>query len=98
MGLAWIERKTWPRRGGSGMRHNDARARTMRRRHPRIGPERIQRHAVVCIDEARRQSLSGAPALSIPNPTGGGLGMHSVFYIIGVIVVVLAILSLLGLA
>jgi hypothetical protein len=34
---------------------------------------------------------------SIPNPIGGGPGMHSVFYIIGVIVVVLAILSLLGL-
>jgi hypothetical protein len=29
---------------------------------------------------------------------GGALSMHSVFYIIGVIVVVLAILSLLGLA
>jgi hypothetical protein len=29
---------------------------------------------------------------------GGALVMHSVFYIIGVIVVVLAILSLLGLA
>jgi hypothetical protein len=31
------------------------------------------------------------------NLNGGGRGMHSVFYIIGVVVVVLAILSLLGL-
>jgi hypothetical protein len=42
------------------------------------------------------QSAS-APGSSIPNLTGGGPGMHSVFYIIGVVVVVLAILSLLGL-
>jgi hypothetical protein len=39
----------------------------------------------------------GARASSILNPIGGGPGMHSIFYIIGVIVVVLAILSLLGL-
>jgi len=30
--------------------------------------------------------------------TGGARGMHSVFYIIGVVVVVLAILSLIGIA
>jgi hypothetical protein len=46
------------------------------------------KHGAVCV---------GARVSSIPNPTGGGPGMHSVFYIIGVIVVVLAILSLLGL-
>ena len=39
----------------------------------------------------------GTPVSSIAEPIGGGPGMHSVFYIIGVIVVVLAILSLLGL-
>jgi hypothetical protein len=40
----------------------------------------------------------GAPVSSIPEAKpGGGPGMHSVFYIIGVIVVVLAIVSLLGL-
>lgn len=61
-----------------------------------MGSERFRRPAVVWIDEARAVSV-GARAPSIPNPTGGGPGMHSVFYIIGVIVVVLAILSLLGL-
>jgi hypothetical protein len=43
------------------------------------------------------QSLSAHRFRPFQKPTGGGPGMHSVFYIIGVIVVVLAILSLLGL-
>jgi hypothetical protein len=61
-----------------------------------MGSERIRRRAVVWIDEAPAVPV-GAPVSSIPQPNGGGPGMQSVFYIIGVIVVVLAILSLLGL-
>jgi hypothetical protein len=56
--------------------------------------ERFCRRAVVCIDEAW---AAGVPVSFVPQPYGGGSGMHSVFYIIGVIVVVLAVLSLLGL-
>jgi hypothetical protein len=57
--------------------------------------ERFQLHVVLCINEARGSSCERTGF--VENPTGGGRGMHSVFYIIGVVVVVLAILSLLGL-
>jgi hypothetical protein len=46
-------------------------------------------------DEARGSRISAG--FDHSRPTGGEPGMHSVFYIIGVVVVVLAILSLLGL-
>jgi hypothetical protein len=79
------------------MRHNDAQARLMRRR----------RDLASVRNEFSGMPLSASTKHGAPcrrtgfvhprSQPGGGPGMHSVFYIIGVIVVVLAILSLLGL-
>jgi hypothetical protein len=62
----------------------------------RMGSERIRRRPVVWIDEASAVPVGRAGFVHSATDRGGP-GMHSVFYIIGVIVVVLAILSLLGL-
>jgi hypothetical protein len=54
-------------------------------------------HAVI----ASRHTMAGSGRRVVPcmaEQTGGARVMHSVFYIIGVIVVVLAILSLIGVA
>jgi hypothetical protein len=77
------------------MRHNDAQATAAAASSQQIGTK--CRACRCCIDEAEAPgSVSLSPG-RIPEPRRGGPGMHSVFYIIGVIVVVLAILSLLGL-
>jgi hypothetical protein len=58
---------------------------------------------LICTQGQNRSGTGSAPALDRRGPAGSDISpvgrrfaMHSIFYIIGVIVVVLAILSLLG--
>jgi hypothetical protein len=80
------------------MRHDDAQARLTRRRRDPLHRSGTNSGACRCLHRRSTGLTVGAPVSSIPeaNPEVGP-GMYSVFYIIGVIVVVLAILSLLGL-
>jgi hypothetical protein len=62
---------------------------------PNRWSERISPGAVTQPYEARRGPIAYRWRPS-QKPPGGAQGMHSIFYIIGVVVVVLAILSFLG--
>ena len=65
------------------------------RNRPESSAGNQSRHGPL-LTSTNRQTTDGAGCPSHAQ-NGGAVGMHSVFYIIGVIVVVLAVLSLLGL-
>jgi hypothetical protein len=60
-------------------------------------PRNESRNASLSASTKHGAVFAGRRLRPLQNPIGGGRGMHSIFYIIGVVVVVLAILSLLGL-